>query len=595
MPVTTLNHILEHCLDKHPRDDAFACRAGGVYRPVSTERFARKVRLLGLGLLALGVKRGSKVALLSENRLEWAIADFSILSIGAVNVPIYSTLPPSQVLHILRDSKAEVIVASNRSQLEKIQAISDRLHCDLTVAVMDPEGEMNDSITPLDRVYEWGKSLEERDPALFSRLSATTTSRDIATIIYTSGTTGPPQGVMLTHRNIMSNIESVLEQIPIERSDKVLSFLPLSHILERMAGFYTILYAGAGIAYAGSTDTIREDIVAASPTLMITVPRFLEKVYENIRETMAASSAFRRKIFEWSIDVGHKHLERTRTHGTKGRDRSVKYKIAKRLVFSRLRKELGGKVRFFICGGAPLPLPIAEFFHAVGLPVYEGYGLTETSPVISCNSPLEWKLGSVGRPISGVDVMTDLNGEILVRGPNVMIGYFGKETETKEALRGGWFHTGDVGTIDEDGFLHITDRKKDLIITSGGKNIAPQPIEMLLKQSKFIKEVVLIGNGRKFISALIVPDFGKIGPVVGEGELNLGAPGILAENPKVRKVIEEEIEELSHDLAPHEQVKKFLLIARNFRIGTGELTPTLKVKRDIVEKEYRHLIDSMYP
>jgi long-chain acyl-CoA synthetase len=594
MPLTTLNQIPEYCLYRHPRGDMFAFHEGRTYSTVSTDEFVRKVRCLGLGLLDLGVKRNSKVVLLSENRLEWAVADFSILSIGAINVPIYSTLTPQQILHILRDSNAEFIVVSNFSQFEKIQSISEQLTGDPTIIVIEPENVTNESIKPFEEVYERGKLMQERNPALFNELSLKIDPLDVATIIYTSGTTGPPKGVVLSHLNIISNIKSVLDRIPVNRSDKVLSFLPLSHILERMAGFYAILYAGGGIAYAESIKTVKDDLVAVSPTLLITVPRFLEKVYENIHEKMSTAPNLQRKIFEWSVDIGHRHLGHLLQHGIKDRNDPLKLKMANKLVFSRLRNEFGGRIRFFVSGGAPLPLPIGRFFHAVGLPIYEGYGLTETSPVISCNSPVGWKLGSVGRPIAGVDVKIASDGEILVRGPNVMTGYFGKERETRDALEGGWFHTGDVGTIDEDGFLYITDRKKDLIITSGGKNIAPQPIEMLFKQSPLITEVVLIGNGRKYITALIVPDLERCSSVIEEEKLEIGIHDLLIDNLKVRKVIEEELEELSCDLASYERVKQFQLMARDFGIASGELTPTLKVKRHYIEKEYRHLIDGMY-
>ncbi len=597
MSVTTLNQLLDRCLSRHPRNDAFARKINGVYEDVSTEAFARRVRYLGLGLSELGIKSGDRVALLSENRLEWAIADLAILSIGAINVPIYPSLPPQQIRYLLEDSGARAIIVSNENQFEKIREISDRLAGIFATIIIDSpitRRADRDLVISFESLYDRGRRTYKTDPSLFLKLSESVQPGDIATIIYTSGTTGPPKGVLLTHRNILSNVRAVLKIFRVDRTDKVLSFLPLSHILERTAGHYAIMYAGGVIAYAESIETIPEDMVLTAPTLMITVPRFLEKMHEIILGNVAQSSRIQRWAFDWSIRAGYRHLDELSRHGNDNRVHSLSFKVANALVFSKLRKRLGGRIRFFISGGAPLPLEVARFFHAIRIPVYEGYGLTETSPVVSCNSPLEWRLGSIGRPIPGVEVKTAPNGEILVRGPNVMLGYLGRDEETKEVMVDGWLHTGDIGSFDNDGYLYITDRLKDIIVTSGGKNVAPQPIEALLKRSRFIKEAVLIGNRRKYISALIVPDIGKMsqnidrtGPVPSDRQITIN-------NPKIREIIEAEIEERCRDLAPYEKIKKFHLIAHDFRIGTDELTPTLKVKRYQIEQRYGNLIDSMY-
>jgi long-chain acyl-CoA synthetase len=399
---------------------------------------------------------------------------------------------------------------------------------------------------------------------------------------------------MLTHGNIVSNILAVTEIIPVDKNDSVLSFLPLSHILERTAGFYSIMFIGGRITYAASIDTVGEDIKAISPTLVVAVPRFLEKIYERIHEKLSEASYFKKKLFDWSVSIGREEIGRNPGGPSGGHSRSWRYRIANQLVFSKLKEELGGRIRFIMSGGAPLPVEIAQFYHATGIPVYEGYGLTETSPVISCNTPLKLKIGSVGPPVPGVDVKIAGDGEILVRGPNVMTGYFGMEKKTDEVIRDGWFHTGDIGRIDEKGFLHITDRKKDIIITSGGKNVAPQQIEILLKRSRFIDEIVLTGNKRKHITALIVPDFDRLKKIALKDTNDFNDQDALNNNQTIRDIFEKEIRERTDTLCSYEQIKKFRLLSRKFRISGGELTPTMKVRRSLVEELYKDLIDEMY-
>jgi len=594
MSVKTLNQLLDHCIARYPRNDVFQHKEGGAYASVSTADFAHRVRSFALGLVDLGVRRGDPVALLSENRLEWAVADLAILSVGGITVPVYSTLPPLQILHILKDSAVKIIIISNQVQLEKVRAISSQLPEGFTIILIESTERLDEACFRFADLSERGRALSNQYLSLFPNLSREISPGDTATIVYTSGTSGTPKGVMLTHQNILTNVRAVLERIPLGPQDGVLSFLPLSHILERMAGFYTILYAGGTIAYAGSLDTIAEDIRAIRPTLMITVPRFLEKMYENIRETVASGPAIGRFIFRWSLERGQRRPAIGEVGKENRRAESLASRLASRFVYSRLREKLGGQIRFFISGGAPLSPDIARFYHAVGLPVYEGYGLTETSPVVSVNAPGAWKIGSVGRPVPGVEVITAADGEILVRGPNVMAGYLGRAEETAEAIAGGWFHTGDIGRIDADGYLYITDRKKDLIVTSGGRNIAPQPIETLLKSSPYIKEAVLIGNRRPFISALICPDFDRFTDAAREAGIDPGAREVLANLPEVQEIIAREIEERSRDLAKHEQVKVFQLMSRDFEIDSGELTPTLKVKRRVIEERNKELIDRMY-
>jgi long-chain acyl-CoA synthetase len=414
----------------------------------------------------------------------------------------------------------------------------------------------------------------------------------VATVIYTSGTTGTPKGVMLTHRNIMSNIYAVLERIPVGATDSVLSFLPLSHVFERMAGFYTMLYAGARITYAAGIESVSDDLKAISPTVLITVPRFLEKVRDAIHESVSAAPAMRRHLIEWALRAGRQRLERRETGRMDGG--SFSERIADRMILSRIRAELGGRLRFFISGGAPLPIEVNRFFHTLDLPVLEGYGLTETSPVLCVNTPAEWRIGSVGRPVPGVEVKIAPDGEILARGPNIMKGYLGREDETSQALKNGWFHTGDIGSIDPDGYLYITDRKKDIIVLSTGKNVSPQPIENRLRRSAYIREVVLIGIGRKFVTALIAPDLERLRATGHIAAADLPKASDLITDPRIRSIINDEIRDRSGRLAPFERIQDFLLVGREFRIRDGILTPTLKVRRRRLEEIYRESIDGMY-
>ncbi len=593
MSITTLNQIVDHCLRRHPRDDALSYKEDGSFRNISTREFARRVTLLGLGLADLDVGIRERTAIISENRPEWAIADMSILSIGGVCVPIYDSLTPAQTLYIMRDAGVKTVIISNGDQLAKVRSISEELMDDLTIVLVEGDLGRESGVYTLDEIYSRGESMSRRDPSLFTQLSGGVRPDDVATIVYTSGTTGPPRGAMLTHQNILSNVEAVLAMIPVDHRDTVLSFLPLSHILERMAGYYAILAAGGAIAYAGGVETIAEDMMAVSPTFLIAVPRFFEKLQDRIQRTVQDSSAAGKRMFAWAVDTG------LLNEGNKPRGRkrtcveSLRLSIARNLVFSRIRETLGGRIRFFVSGGAPLPLEIARFFRAIEIPIYEGYGLTETSPVVTCNAPGAWRHGSVGRAAPGVEIKIAPDGEIAVRGPNVMSGYLGREKETNDAMKQGWFFTGDIGEIDKDGFLYILDRKKDLIVTSGGRNIAPQPIETALRRSPCIKEIVLIGNGRKFVSALIVPDLDSMDIVAEPGSSEKEEMKVVIDDSRIRDIIEKEIEERSGGLASYEKIIAFTLLGSDFSIEE-ELTPTLKVRRRVVEQKYRCLIDEMY-
>jgi len=438
-----------------------------------------------------------------------------------------------------------------------------------------------------------GKRIADEKTDLFEKTALEVKPDDVASIIYTSGTTGIPKGVILTHDNFTSNIKTLAFLVEFTHKDMVLSFLPLSHVLERMCTF-AFLYKGCSIAYAESVETVADNLMEVQPHIMVSVPRLFEKIYAVVMDNVLESPALKRKIFFWAVKTGKEYGKRKLQKQSIPGLLRLKRNLADKLVFSKIIEKTGGRVRFFVSGGAPLPKEIADFFYALGLVVLEGYGLTETSPVIAVNTFENMKFGTVGHPIPGIDVKIAEDGEILTKGPNVMKGYYKKEAETKEAFEGGWFHTGDIGHLDEDGFLVITDRKKDIIITSGGKNVAPQQIENLIKRSPYISNVVVTGSTRKFISALIVPDFGKLEEYARLLNITYKNKIELVKNKEIVSFILAEINKCTPNLAPYEKVKKIILLYREFEEDKGELTPTLKVKRKIVEEKYRDLIDSMY-
>lgn len=445
----------------------------------------------------------------------------------------------------------------------------------------------------LQSLMDLGRSSGKNTDETFRHLLESVSPDDLATIIYTSGTTGIPKGVMLSHANLVSNIQILADIQDLRQGDAILSFLPLSHVLERTAT-YSFLYVGSSISFAESVETLGENMVEVRPHIMVSVPRVFEKIYSKVMDSVLKGSGLKKKLFFWALGVGHQASKLERAGETVSGMLRLKHGLARKLVFSKITAKTGGRVRFFVSGGAPLNPDIAEFFHAMGILILEGYGLTETSPVIACNTPAALKFGSVGKPVPGVDVRIAGDGEILVRGPNVMQGYYGKPKETEEVLEDGWLKTGDIGYLDEEGYLVITDRKKDIIITTGGKNIAPQPIENLIKSSLYISNVVIVGSNRKFISALVVPDFDKMEEYVKQQGMLFHDRGELVRDEKIRTFLMEEITRMTPHLSPFEQIKKIVLLDRDFMEENDELTPTLKVKRNIVESRYKELIDKLY-
>ncbi len=590
--VTTLPGLLLNSLSIYPKPQFMLVKKGGRYAPISSAEFGKSVRHYALGLQALGQGRGDKLIILSENRPEWVMTDFANLCLGGITVPVYTTLVSEQIKYLINDSDARIVVVSSLHQWRKLEAIRSELpqveHFVILEAKPPAEG-----VLTLDEVLAEGRTVDAAQPDLFECLARAVQPADEASIIYTSGTTGLPKGVVLTHGNFVSNIISVSSIIEFSVKDTVLSFLPLSHVLERMVTF-TYIYKGCSIAYAESIETVGENLLEVRPQIMVSAPRVFEKIYAKVMDTVLASSTLRRKVFFWGLKVGKAYGAKKLAGRTPGGWLSFRHGLAHKLVFSKIIEKTGGKVRFFVSGGAPLSRDIAEFFYAVGLVILEGYGLTETSPCVAVNTFEKIKFGSVGPVMPGVEVRIAADGEILVRGPNVMKGYYKKPAETAEVFVDGWFKTGDIGVLDADGLLTITDRKKDLIVTAGGKNVAPQPIENILKTSPYIANAVVTGDRRRFISALIVPNFEKLEEYARFCKIPFADRAELIRREPVVNFVKSEIDRATPHLAPYERIKKIVLLERDFEIAEGEMTPSLKVRRAIVETKYKAVIDDLY-
>jgi long-chain acyl-CoA synthetase len=545
---------------------------------VSSQEFYRRVGRAHLLLKKLGLRKGDRCGLLSENRWEWAVADFAMMTAGIVSVPLYSTLTGEQIHYMLENSEARAVFVSTAEQQQKVESVRDRLPALEHLLCFGETWLDAAPLRPAER-EEFEAAIRQVQPD------------DLASIIYTSGTTGIPKGVLLTHANIVSNVVDTEPDMSSE--DVALSFLPLSHIYERMADYCYYLH-GVTVAHVGAIDQVVPAMAKIRPTQVAAVPRFFEKMYARLMEAISQAPPLRRKIFFWAVRVGYQ----TTPYRLGGKPLpfwlGLKFKLADKLAFSKVRARLGGRIKQFISGSAPLKRELAEFFYAAGIPVLEGYGLTETSPVVSANKLERIRFGTVGRPIRNVEVKIAADGEILVRGPNVMRGYYKMERESREALADGWFHTGDIGSLDADGYLTILDRKKDLLKTSGGKYIAPQPIENRLKSSPLIADVMVIAEGRRFPSALIIPNFAELERLAREHGIAYGLPGELAREPRIVGQLEKEVEELCAPLAQFERIKKILVLDREFSIAEGEITPTLKIRRREVERRYRDAIEKMY-
>ena len=574
----------------YDKPDAMLTRREGRYEPIPSREMERLAGRLHLALKRRGIQAGDRVALLSENRWEWAVSDFALMTAGAVSVPVYATLPADQIRYVLEHSEARLALVSTAEQLAKIQELWAGLSALEGVIIFDPVESDDSRVVRLAELVGEDDLTEDERRELEAAVDAVR-PEDVASVIYTSGTTGLPKGVVLTHGNFSTNVRDC--GITITPEDSTLSFLPLSHVAQRIAD-YAFFSNGASVAYPESLDTVARDMAEVRPTIVLGVPRFFEKIHARVQTATDQAPAPRRKLMRWAVEVGRQSSPYRLRGERLPLGLRMRFGLAERLVFRRLRERLGGRIKFFVSGAAPLPRHLAEFFYAVGIPICEAYGLTETSPIVSINRPDDLKFGAVGRTIAHVEVRIAGDGEILVRGPNVMQGYFKDPEATAKAIVDGWFHTGDIGSVDEDGFLRVTDRKKDLFKTSGGKFVAPQPIENQIKTSRYVAAAVLVADQRRFPLALVAPEFDELERFAREEGVEAASRAELAKHERIQRLLEEEVRQACAKLARHEQPKRVLIIDHELTIRNGELTPTQKVRRRAVEERYAREIERVY-
>lgn len=591
MNYKTISEMFVQCVEKYADNPAFFDKIDGEWKGKTYAESGEIVENLASGLDSLGVSKGDKIAILSTNSSRWAFADYAITGIGAVTVTVYPTLTNPQIKYIFDDSETIYVFVEDQEQLKKTRSLVKDCEKLRGYILMDDSDTDSNDVIKFSTILEKGELHKKNNGFDLKTVAKTIEPNDLLTLIYTSGTTGNPKGAMLSHNNLISNIHSGLKSIYVDENDVFLSFLPLSHVFERMVGHFTGLTTGGRVYYAENIDTVAANMGEVRPTVMASVPRLYEKMYTRVIDKVSNDPPLRQKIFWWAISVGKESMpficKDSKPTGWLG----FKFGLAEKLVFSKIKERVGGRLRFFVSGGAPLSQEIAEFFAAANIIILEGYGLTETSPVISNNTREHVKFGTVGKPIHGVEVRIADDGEILCRGQNIMLGYYNNEEATREAIdNDGWFHTGDIGEFDEDGFLRITDRKKNILVTSGGKNIAPAPMENALIASKYIEQVVVLGDRRNFISALIVPSK----EALTEWAQSNGISDNIVQNEETTKLFESEVEKAMAGFAHFETVKKFKLVDDEWSVESGELTPTLKVKRKVIEENYADLIDSIY-
>ncbi len=592
MGFTNIPEMFFKTAENFPEKTALLFKKNGMINSITWQEFSDRAKTISSFLIRIGTAPGEPIIILSENRPEWMYADMGILSSAAATVPIYPTLTPAQIEYIIKETESRVCFLSTVQQLEKIVQIKNRIPSLRFIITFEDISHSDPNFTNLRTILN-EKPSNEMMIAIANRIFSIK-GDDPFSIIYTSGTTGEPKGVILTHKNILSNIESSINQLPVRDDDLFLSFLPLSHVFERTCTYYGSIYKCATVAFAEDIEHVPQNLMEFKPTVMCAVPRFFEKFYERIHAYLKEKGVFSRIIFNISISIADK-IWRIKNSGKKiPLLLSLAGKVADTLVLKKIRLAFGGRIRFVISGGAPLPNKIAEFFLAAGIPIIEGYGLTETSPVVSVNPIDKIKIGSVGKPIPGVEVKIAEDGEIIVRGPNLMKGYFKKPEATMEAIRDGWFHTGDIGYIDHEGYLYITDRKKELLVTSGGKKVAPRAIESMLMESPFIQTAMLIGDGRKFISALIIPNFKILERYARDNNIRFQNIKEIINDQKVRDLYSTIVEDVNKNLARYEKIKKFALLENEFSVESGELTPTMKIRKSFVEKNYKDIIEELY-
>ncbi len=573
-----------------PKKAAFLSKVDGQFEPIVWEEAAKDIRAMASAYLSMGIKTGDRIAIYSENRPEWAMADLAAQLVGIATVPIYPSLTSAEAAYILSDSGAALLVLSNKTQFEKILPIQKDLPNLKGVIAFDSSllASKPDSLTPL---FLWRDLVKTKLNTALDALAQAVTGDAIASIIYTSGTTGSPKGVLLTHRNFIANVVACRDTLRMTENDLHLSFLPLCHVFERTAGYYLMVYLGATIAYAEDLDSVSKNILEVNPTFLLGVPRFYEKIQHRVLEAVKKASPVRKALFFWAKEIG----EAKRMGSRKKNLFSVwEERLAEKLVYKTFRRRLGGRLRFCVSGGAAIAKEIAEFFHDLGVMIYEGYGLTETSPVISVNRENQWRFGTVGVPLEGVEVKIAEDGEILTKSECVMKGYYQKPEETEAVLKNGWFYTGDLGKIDRDGFLSITGRKKDLIVTSGGKKVSPQPIEEALSKDLYILRCVLFGEGMKFITAILVPNKQELLDYAKTQKMAYTTYEELLKDQKIYEFMDSRVQAAMTDFSSYEKIKYFALEPNDFSQESGELTPTLKVRREVVYSRYKDRLLPFY-
>ena len=592
----TLPQMFRYTIERFPDVPALMGKTKGSYMPITYRQMAMQVRSFGRGLIALGVQRKDHIALLSDNRPEWAIADMSFAHIGAVNVGTFPNSPTNQVEYIISDSGSKVIVVSGLTQLKKAIEIRNR-NKHLKIIAMEPPPDGTVDVVTFDEVIELGDASPETNTEFEKRVQSIQPD-DWASIIYTSGTTGDPKGVILSHDNFVSNVEAAREVLHFKPGEILLSFVPLNHVMGRLADHYLPISTGSTIAYVESLLRLRQNLQEVRPHYMLLVPRVLELFHESLLANIAKEPVKKQKIFNWALSVGKECCRQIENKQDIPLFQSLLWKIADKLVYQKIRSRLGlQRLEFFFSGGASLSRSTAEFFCALKIRIMEGYGLSETSPLVTVNPSNLLKYGTVGLPVKGVEVEIDEKGEILVRGPNVMQGYYNKPAETAEAIdKDGWLHTGDIGELDEDGYLRITDRKKNLIVLSNGKKVAPQPMENKLSESPFISYAIMLGDRRNTLTALLAPNFKNVREwaVKNKLDIDLRDNGALAKHQEVARLMKGEIERLLPDLADYEKIRKFTIIGEEFTVDNGALTPTLKVKKRVLMERYKDMIEAMY-
>jgi long-chain acyl-CoA synthetase len=592
----TIPHFCLESFRRHNKPDALSHKVKDAWENISGEAVIEKIKYIALGLADLGVKAGDRIAIISENRPEWSLTDLAILSLRAVNVPIYTTQAVEQIRYILEDSGAKILFVSGKKILRHaenaIQSV-ERLE-KLIFFDADAVPENDNRALDFQTLEKRGAELEKIDSQMFERALSSVEAEDLATIIYTSGTTGEPKGVMLSHENFTSCITAVSKGLPIKTTDRSLAVLPLSHIFERTV-FYVLCSNGVSISFCAAFDQLAAYLAEVKPTIMTAVPRLFEQVYHKIVKKGKSAGGWRTSLFDWALEVGQEYWEKLDKHESISASLALKHRIASRLVFSKWRTGVGGSIRFFVSGGAPLSRKLSNAFWAAGIPVLQGYGMTEAC-VTCANRPEDSKVGSIGTPFDGIEMrIAESDGEILIRGKNVMKGYYNNPEETAKVIdEDGFYHTGDVGYIDEDGHFFITDRKKDLFKLSNGKYVAPQQVESLLKQSPLVSQAVVVGSGRKQVGALIVPDWETLKQTLkDEGISAEGSREELCENPFVIKRVQRDAVEFTREMNDYERVKRVYLLPREFSIDKGEMTPTLKIKRGVIDEKYEEAINEI--